>query len=83
MSEWHYLRCESHTPPLLSREEVCQHPRDLDEVRAYWADGQAVTGLPEQWRREISAFGREHPDCQVVLVSEIGVVRPLTTGGGS
>lgn len=83
MSEWHYLQCESHTPPLVSRDEVCES-RDLDEVQRYWADGHAVTpGLQEHHRREISAFRREHPSCRVTLLSEYGTVQPLTAGGDS
>lgn len=80
MSTYIYLRCDSHTPPLVADGHSGCHLSDLDQIFrdiedreqivAAWNDDMRPLG---PFRYATAAFLAQHPNCQITVVDEYGV----------
>ena len=43
MSNWHYLACHSHTPPIVADDEVTQHTRHVEAILPAIAKARKAT----------------------------------------
>lgn len=84
MSNWLYLRCEDHDPPLLS-DYVGQHLYDLPDIRDYITHRDAYVALAESddypafashYTRHAYTFLVAHPRCRIGIVDEYGREHP-------
>lgn len=70
MSNWHYLVCESHDPPIVAGDEITQHTRHVNEILPVIAQArQATPALREElWQDDLREWLRSYiiavaPDC--------------------
>lgn len=88
MSNWWYLECINHDPPLRTADAVAQHTRDLAPIRDLLARRASLSesdipSTPRAWTsdnvddhfaRTTIDFLLQHPNCQLQLASETGAV---------
>lgn len=92
MSNYVYLTCLDHTPPLLADRESGQHLYDLPRIRSEIADRDAVAaGQPYErgsvlvgthdsaayFRARSATFLQAHPSCRIGITDENGQDHPV------
>lgn len=86
MSNYLYLRCESHNPPLRAEEESGQHLSDLPVIRADIRMRETIVAMYDHaeyfdmgdyFRNHTMRFLVKHRTCELGIESEYGDVYPL------
>ena len=89
MSNYLYLRCENHNPPLRAEEESGQHLYDLPVIRADIREREALVAMYDHagyldvgdyFRNNTVKFLIKHRTCELGIESEYGDVYPLEAG---
>ena len=87
MSTYYYFQCMSNDPPIRSETESGQHDRDLETIRADWANRETLyaAGILEYmpvgsayFRNATLRFIMTHKDCRVCIVDEHGETHPVS-----
>ena len=87
MSNYLYLECVAHDPPLRADCESGQHLYDLPQIRADFRNRDTIVAAMEldmepdsacHFRRSTARFLQAHPHCPLAIVDEYGRRHPTT-----
>nr|DAQ47302.1 MAG TPA: hypothetical protein [Caudoviricetes sp.] len=86
MSTYMYLKCIDHDPPILADDESGQHYYDLPRIRAEVENRDSMVArvelgeigwngheaMDDYFARRSARFLKQHPKCQIRIVTEYG-----------